>query len=51
MKKTTQKRKPGLNHPWVASWKHLTPQGLIDFGNRQKARLKAVGKQKRVIVT
>lgn len=49
--KTKQKRAPGLLSPWVPSWKHLTPQGLADFGKRQAERLKAVGKQRRVRVT
>lgn len=48
--KTKQKRTPGLIRPWVHSWAHLTPQGLADFGRRQAARLKAVGKQRRVKV-
>ncbi len=51
MKQAKQKRTPGLIQPWVPSWKHLTPQGLADFGRRQAARLKAVGKQRRVRVT
>jgi hypothetical protein len=50
MKASKQKRPPGLNQPWVPSWKHLTPQGLVEFGERQAARLKAVGKQRRVKV-
>lgn len=45
-----QKRPTGLVRPWVHSWAHLTPQGLADFGKRQAARLKAVGKQKLVRV-
>lgn len=44
------KRKPGLNQPWVPSWRHLTPAGLREFGERQAARLAAVGKQRRVKV-
>lgn len=43
-------KKPGLNHPWVPSWSHLTAKGLADFGKRQAARLAAVGKQRRVKV-
>ena len=50
MTKKKQKRPAGLIHPWVHSWAHLTPQGLVDFGKRQAARLKAVGKQRRVRV-
>lgn len=48
--KKTKAKKPGLNHPWVPSWKHLTPAGLREFGERQAARLAAVGKQRRVRV-
>lgn len=45
-----RERKPEIPRPWVPSWAHHGPQGLFDFIERNRQRLKAAGKQKRVKV-
>ena len=47
------KRKPAtptIPTPWVPSWAHHGPQGLLDFIERQRQRQKRAGKQRRVRV-
>lgn len=43
-------KKPTIPRPWVPSWAHHGHQGLFEFIERNRRRLKAVGKQRRVKV-
>lgn len=48
MKRKTNKLE--IPRPWVPSWAHHGHQGLLDFIERNRQRLKRAGKQRRVKV-
>jgi hypothetical protein len=49
--KKEPQRRVSIPRPWVPSWAHYGVQGLMEFGERQRDRLKKAGKQRRVVVT